>query len=40
MHKTRLPSITVHAFHIKSAVADREDIASIPNKLVNVKQKN
>ncbi|KAJ8682028.1 hypothetical protein QAD02_017820 [Eretmocerus hayati] len=33
MHKTRLPNLSVHAFHIKSASADKDDCASIPNKI-------
>ncbi|XP_008209072.1 cytosolic non-specific dipeptidase-like isoform X1 [Nasonia vitripennis] len=33
MHKTRLPSFTVNAFHIISAAADKDDCASIPNKI-------
>ncbi|KAL7289283.1 hypothetical protein TKK_0017217 [Trichogramma kaykai] len=32
-HKTRLPSISVNSFSIKSESADRENIASIPNKI-------
>lgn len=32
MHKTRLPNLTVNAFHIKAASADKDDCASIPNK--------
>ncbi|XP_058791314.1 cytosolic non-specific dipeptidase-like [Phymastichus coffea] len=33
MHKTRLPSLTVNGFHLRTVGADKDDCASIPNKI-------
>lgn len=34
MHKTRLPSLTVNGFYMRTVGADKDDCASIPNKYV------